>query len=194
MTISQKFKKIIYPMLKMAGRLIGMNGKKILNRRNTKPLIQLADLKAYSNQGASVKLDNYTGKYLLISNTASHCGYTAQYSELQQLQNRFADKLNVLAFPADDFGGQEPGSDEEIADFCSINFGVKFPVMMKSDVVGPKKNEVFAWLTDPAQNGWNAKEPTWNFCKYLVSPDGTLLGFFESGVSPLDEDITDIIR
>jgi glutathione peroxidase len=194
MTISQQFKKIVYPILKMAGKFIGMNGKKIMNKKNAKPLTPIAELKASSNQGTSINLDKYKGKYLLISNTASHCGYTAQYAELQQLQDRFPDKLNVLAFPADDFGGQEPGSDNEIADFCSINFGVKFPVMMKSDVVGPKKNEVFSWLTDPAQNGWNAKEPSWNFCKYLVSPDGTLLGFFESGVSPLDEDITGSIR
>ena len=165
-----------------------------MNKKNIKPQKLLTELKTYSNNGASIQFENYKGKYLLIANTASHCGYTGQYAELQALQDRFPDKLNVLAFPADDFGGQEPGNDDEIANFCSVNFGVQFPIMMKSDVVGPKKNAIFSWLTDPAQNGWNVKEPTWNFCKYLVSPDGTLLGFFESGVSPLDEDITASIK
>lgn len=194
MTIAQKLKKAIYPALKMAGKITGMKAKKVLNKKNALPKIPLADLKAFSNQGLSINLDNYKGKYLLISNTASHCGYTGQYAELQQLQDRFADKLNVIAFPADDFGGQEPGSNNEIADFCSINYGVKFPVMMKSNVVGREKNEVFAWLTDPAKNGWNDADPNWNFCKYLIGPNGTLLGFFESGISPLDEDITGRIR
>lgn len=194
MTTSQQFKKLIYPALKMAGKFIGLNGKKMLNKKNTKPFKPLAPLQANSNQGDSIHFEKFAGKYLLIANTASHCGYTGQYAELQQLQDRFPEKLNVLAFPADDFAGQEPGSDDEIANFCSINFGVQFPIMMKSDVIGPKKNEIFSWLTDPAQNGWNAKEPTWNFCKYLVNPDGILLGFFESGVSPLDEDITGNIK
>ncbi len=174
--------------------MFGYNGKGILNKKKINPLLPIYSLFAHTNQGKTVCLDTYRGKYLLIANTASHCGYTPQYAELQQLQDRFAGKLIVLAFPANDFGGQEPESDDEIANFCAVNFGVKFPVMMKSEVVGKGKNPVFTWLTDPAQNGWNRKEPTWNFCKYLIGPDGSLMGFFESAVSPLDNEIQSLIK
>jgi glutathione peroxidase len=194
MTISQQFKKSIYPLLKTAGRLFGANGKRYLNKRNATPVKPVYTLYAYTNQGKEVCLDTYRGKFLLIANTASHCGFTAQYAELQQLQDKYAEKLTVLAFPANDFGGQEPEPDDAIANFCAVNFGVKFPVMMKSEVVGEGKNPVFKWLTDPAQNGWNRKEPKWNFCKYLLGPDGKLLGYFESAVSPLDEEIQSLVK
>jgi glutathione peroxidase len=194
MTIAQSIKTMFYPILKGAGRLLGLNGKRYLNKKGIIPITTIYDLEANSNQGVKVCLDKYGGQYLLIANTASHCGYTAQYAELQQLQDRHAGKLTVLAFPANDFAGQEPEPDNEIANFCAINFGVKFPLMMKSEVVGANKNPVFKWLTDPAQNGWNNKEPSWNFCKYLVGPDGKLLGYFESAVSPLDEEIQDLVK
>jgi glutathione peroxidase len=194
MTISQQFKKSIYPLLKTAGSLFGANGKRYLNKKNAAPLKPVYALFAHTNQGKEVCLDTYRGKYLLIANTASHCGYTAQYAELQQLQDKYAANLTVLAFPANDFGGQEPETNDTIANFCAVNFGVKFPVMMKSEVVGDYKNPVYKWLTDPAQNGWNRREPTWNFCKYLVGPDGKLLGFFESAVSPLDEEIQNMVK
>lgn len=193
MNLAQNIKKSIYPLLKSAGKWIGMNGKMKLNTKNIEPLTPIYGLVAHSNQGESIDFDKFKGQYLLLSNTASHCGYTAQYSELQALQDKFAGKLNVVAFPANDFGGQEPGSNDEIANFCAVNFGVKFPLMMKSEVIGTGKNAIFQWLSDPAKNGWNQKEPTWNFCKYLVSPEGVLLGFFESGVGPLDETITGLI-
>jgi len=194
MTISQQFKKSIYPLLKTAGSLFGTNGKRYLNKKNKAPVNPVYALFAHTNQGKPVCLDTYRGKYLLIANTASHCGYTAQYAELQQLQDKYAGKLTVLAFPANDFGGQEPEPDDAIANFCAVNFGVQFPVMLKSEVVGADKNPVFKWLTDPAQNGWNSREPKWNFCKYLVGPDGKLLGYFESAVSPLDEEIQDLVK
>ena len=189
MTITQTFKKTVYPVLLMAGKWLKYNGKHIINKKNSPPAIPIYTLSAYTNQGELVSFHDFKGQYILLANTASDCGYTAQYAELQKLQDRHKGRLAVLAFPANDFGGQEPANDDDIAEFCGSNFGVKFPVMLKSDVKGPDKNEVFQWLTDPAKNGWNSKEPTWNFCKYLINPSGTLIGFFESGISPLDDDI-----
>ncbi len=194
MTVGQSFKKTIYPALKMAGKWFKYNGKHLVNKKNVAPNIPIYTLYANTNQGEPVSFHDYKGQYLLICNTASHCGYTAQYKELQALQDRLKGRLQVLAFPANDFGGQEPESDDDIANFCEGNFGVKFPLMMKSEVVGQNKNDIFRWLTDPGQNGWNSKEPTWNFCKYLINPSGTLVGFFESGISPLDEEIAGRIR
>ncbi|MCU0388385.1 MAG: glutathione peroxidase [Chitinophagaceae bacterium] len=189
MTITQTLKKTFYPVLLMAGKWLKYNGKHAINKKNNAPSIPIYTLNAYTNQGELVSFHDFKGQYILLTNTASDCGYTAQYAELQQLQERFKGRLTVLAFPANDFGGQEPANDDEIAQFCGSNFGVTFPVMMKSDVKGLDKNEVYQWLTDPAKNGWNSKEPTWNFCKYLINPSGNLIGFFESGISPLDDDI-----
>jgi len=185
--------KTIYQFLKLAGSILGIKGKKLLNKMNTIPEKSIFDLESKTNSGKVVSFEAYRGQYLLIANTASQCGYTVQYAELQQLQDQHAGKLTVFAFPANNFGEQEPDGDKDIANFCAVNFGVKFPVMIKSDVVGATRNPVFKWLTDPAQNGWNSKEPTWNFCKYLVGPDGKLLGFFESAVSPLDDKIQKLL-
>jgi glutathione peroxidase len=194
MTAGQSLKKTFYPFLKMAGKWLKINGKNLINKKNTPPNIPIYTLHANTNQGELVSFHDFKGHYILISNTASHCGYTAQYSELQQLQDKFKGRLKVLAFPANDFGGQEPDADDAIANFCESNFGVKFPIMMKTEVKGRDKNEIFKWLTDQGKNGWNTKEPTWNFCKYLINPSGTLIGFFESGISPLDEEIAGRIR
>ncbi len=189
MTIRQAFKKTIYPILKLGSKWLKYKGKHVINKKNSPPKTPIYTLHAKTNQGQSVSFQDFKGQYILICNTASQCGYTAQYRELQALQDRFSGRLQVLAFPANDFGEQEPEADDHIAAFCEINFGVKFPVMMKSDVVGRDKNEIFKWLSEPGRNGWNNKEPVWNFCKYLINPSGTLIGFFESGISPLNEEI-----
>jgi len=113
-----------------------------------------------------------------------------QYDELEKLYEEHKDKLVILGFPANDFGAQEPGSDEEIAQFCKINFGVTFPIMAKSAVVkGAGQNPVFAWLTNSKLNGWNNQQPEWNFNKYLVNEQGLLVGYYPSGVSPLADEI-----
>lgn len=191
MTVAQKLKQQIYPAIMAAGKWFKFNGKSYANKNNLEPNVPIYSLYAYSNMGDPISFHEFKGKYLLIANTASDCGYTAQYAELQQLEDRYKAKLKVIAFPANDFGGQEPGADSEIANFCGVNFGVNFPLMMKSDVVGPHKNQIFDWLTSAEKNGWNNKEPTWNFCKYLVGPEGTLLGVFESAISPLSPEITE---
>lgn len=194
MTITQKINRTFYPILARMAKVFGIKGRVATNLDAAKPLRSIYNLQCYNNQGAVVALNHYKGRYMLIANTASNCGYTQQYAELQQLQDKFTQSLSVIAFPSNDFAGQEPGSDEEIEQFCQVNFGVKFPLMMKSEVTGLHKNAVFAWLSTPQSNGWNSREPNWNFCKYLIAPDGRLLGFFESGVSPLDDRITGLIK
>lgn len=147
-------------------------------------------LKTLANNGREFDFNALRDKKVLIVNTASNCGYTHQYQELQQLSELYEDKLVVLAFPANDFKEQEKGSDEEIAQFCQVNYGVSFPLMKKSVVVkGTAQNSVFRWLTDPAQNGWNKQEPTWNFSKYLINEKGILTHYFDPAVSPLGVEI-----
>jgi len=194
MTAAQSFKKSFYPALKVVGKWLGFNGKMVANEQNIAPVQPIYSLTIHSNLGELVSLHTYKNRYLLIANTASDCGYTAQYAELQTLQDTYSGKVQVLAFPANNFSGQEPSSDKKIAEFCGVNFGVQFPVMLKSSVLGSDKNPVFNWLTDRSLNGWNSQEPGWNFCKYLIDPQGKLLGVFESAISPLDEKITRLIR
>jgi len=147
------------------------------------------DLSMNAIDGKTINFSIYKGKKVLIVNTASECGYTAQYKELQKLHEQYGAKLVVLGFPANNFGSQEPGSNTEIATFCEKNFGVTFQLFQKSDVVGESKNDVYKWLTDKSQNTWNVEEPKWNFCKYLINENGELLKFYSSSVGPLDKEI-----
>lgn len=171
-------------------KLFGGKAGAQVNESQVMPHQSFYDLQATTNSGKPFPFDQLKGKYVLIANTASKCGFTGQYAQLQELQDAFAGKLVVLGFPANDFGSQEPGSNEEISSFCQVNFGVTFPLMQKAAVIGTAQQPVYQWLTDASKNGWNAQAPNWNFCKYLVDPQGRLLGFFASAVSPLDEEIT----
>jgi glutathione peroxidase len=133
-----------------------------------------------------VSLCQFRGKVLLIVNTASECGYTPQYDGLEKLYRRYRDKgFAVLGFPANDFGGQEPGSNKEIANFCQMNYGITFPVFAKTSVVGANANPLFHELA--ARTG---KPPRWNFHKYLLDRAGQPVAVFESAVEPEDPRIT----
>jgi glutathione peroxidase len=144
------------------------------------------DRKVLNLQEEAVSLCQYTGKVLLVVNTASQCGYTPQYEGLEKLYRRYRDRgLVVLGFPANDFGGQEPGSNRQIADFCQVNYGVTFPVFAKTAVVGSNANPVFRELT--AKTG---TAPRWNFHKYLVDRSGTPVASFATQVEPLDPKLT----
>ncbi|QEC52712.1 glutathione peroxidase [Anseongella ginsenosidimutans] len=148
-------------------------------------------LKMKNIKGEEVDFSQFRGKKVLLVNTASECGFTPQYEGLEELYKTYGkDGLVVLGFPANNFGGQEPGSNLEIASFCKENYGVTFPMFEKSSVKGGEKNEVFDWLTSKSANGWNEQEPTWNFCKYLVDEKGKLVAFFPSKVEPMSEEIT----
>jgi glutathione peroxidase len=129
-----------------------------------------------------VSLCQFSGKVLLIVNTASECGYTPQYEGLEKLYRRYRDKgFAVLGFPANDFGGQEPGTNKEISQFCRVNYGITFPLFAKSSVAGAKANPLFRELA--ASTG---KPPRWNFHKYLLDRAGQPAAVFESAVEPED--------
>ncbi|MBL7782669.1 MAG: glutathione peroxidase [Saprospiraceae bacterium] len=137
-----------------------------------------------SLDGKPVSLEQYRGKFIVVLNVASECGYTPQYADWEKFYEANKDHVVVLGFPCNDFGGQEPGSATEISSFCQKNYGVTFPMFEKVAVKGDTKAPLYQWLTDPAQNGWNTQEPTWNFCKYLINEKGELVNFFPSKVKP----------
>jgi glutathione peroxidase len=139
-------------------------------------------------------LSAYKGKKIIIVNTASDCGYTGQYEELQKLYSQRKSEIVIIGFPANDFKQQEKGSNEEIASFCKKNYGVEFPLAMKATVIkNDQQHAIFKWLSDPAQNGWNTQAPSWNFSKYVLDEEGKLIGYFDPGVSPLGNDFSKIL-
>jgi glutathione peroxidase len=140
--------------------------------------------------GQPFSFSQLKGKKALLVNTASECGYTPQYKELQELHESFGEKgLVIVGFPCNQFGGQEPGGAQQIEAFCQKNFGVTFRMMDKVEVKGQGQHPVYAWLTQKAQNGAMDAEVKWNFHKFLVDGDGQLVLSLGSGVSPLDERI-----
>lgn len=138
--------------------------------------------------GKPINLSVYKGKKVVILNTASKCGFTKQYADWEAFYEKHGDKVVVLGFPANNFGGQEPGSNQEIAEFCQKNFGVSFPMFEKIDVVGENQHPLYKWLSTKSLNGFNDKEPTWNFCKYVVDEKGNLTHFFASKIKPDDKE------
>lgn len=140
--------------------------------------------------GDTIRMQDFEGKFVLCVNVASRCGYTPQYKDLQALYEKYADKLVVIGFPCNQFMMQEPGSEESIATFCEKNYGVTFPMTEKINVKGANQHPLYSWLTHKEQNGVDDAKVSWNFNKFLISPEGKWLGHFGSGVSPLDEEIT----
>ena len=154
------------------------------------PCPAILDQKFANLMDEPISLCQFRGKVLLIVNTASECGYTPQYDGLEKLYRRYRDKgFVVLGFPANDFGGQEPGSNKEIAQFCRVNYGITFPVFAKTTVIGANANPLFRELT--AKTG---KPPRWNFHKYLVDRGGQPVAAFESAVEPDDRQVTSQIE
>jgi glutathione peroxidase len=147
-----------------------------------------------SIQGEEVELSQYEGKTLLIVNTASRCGFTKQYADLVELQKMYADQdLVILGFPANNFGNQEPGSDEQILEFCSSTYGVDFPMFSKVSVKGRDQHPLFAYLTS-AENESFTGNVRWNFEKFLVGPDGKLKHRFRSMARPTSTKVTTAIE
>ena len=152
------------------------------------------ELKIKTIEGLDADLSRYKGKKVLIVNVASECGYTPQYEDLQKLYEQYGDKLTVLGFPANNFGRQEPGTNEEIKKFCTDNYSVTFPMFEKISVKGDDLSLIYKWLTSKDLNGWNEQEPKWNFCKYLLDEDGSLLKYYSSSVKPFDEEIVSMLK
>lgn len=185
MTIRQKILRSFYPLLMLVARRAGKNAT-VTENRNTTPVTSIHDLPAKKANGENFNMCSGKGKKMLIVNTASDCGYTQQYAELEELYKQYQQQLTILAFPSNEFRQQEKGSEEEILSFCRVNYGVTFPVMEKALVLpSPDQHPVYQWLTDPGKNGWNAWAPEWNFSKYLIDENGKLVGYYGSSVSPL---------
>jgi len=190
MTGRQRVLKMVYPLWIAFTKLLGKNTNVLANAKSIRPAQSIYDLSVSLNNGKSLPLQTYKGKKLLLVNTASNCGYTNQYEDLQKLYQQFNDQLEIIAFPANDFKEQEKGSDNDIAQFCQVNFGVTFPLAKKSVVIkSGDQNNIFKWLTDKSKNGWNEQPPVWNFSKYLVNEQGSLTHYFDPSVSPLSEDV-----
>jgi glutathione peroxidase len=148
-------------------------------------------LSAKSIEGETINFEKYKGKKVLIVNTASECGFTPQYQDLQKLHEQYGDKVQILGFPCNQFGGQEPGSNTDIGAFCKKNYGVTFQMFEKVDVKGSNVHPVYKWLTDKSLNGINDQAPGWNFGKYLISEKGEFIEFFGSSVDPLSKKIVE---
>jgi glutathione peroxidase len=141
-------------------------------------------------EGGKIDFSKFKGKKILIVNTASKCGYTPQYEGLQKLYDTYKDKLVIVGFPANNFGGQEPGSNVEIKEFCKLNYGVTFPMAAKVSVKGDDQAAIYKWLCNKAENGVLDAEIKWNFGKFLLDEKGNLITYFPSKVEPMSEEIT----
>ncbi|MEY3918572.1 MAG: hypothetical protein RLZZ132_908 [Bacteroidota bacterium] len=160
--------------------------KTVLNRPEKMEITAAANFHSFKMKGIDGKeidFSQFKGKKVIVLNTASKCGYTPQYADWEKFHKANKD-IVILGFPANEFGGQEPGTNDEIASFCSLNYGVSFQMMEKVVVKGSGKCDLYQWLSDKSKNGWNEKEPSWNFCKYIINEKGELQNFFASGIKP----------
>jgi glutathione peroxidase len=194
MTTRQKFLKAVYPMWMWFAGKKGINTKNLTNEK-AMPAVSFYSLKDTAIDGTAFEFEKLKGKKIMLVNTASDCGYTGQYDDLQKLSEQYKDKLIVIGFPANDFKEQEKGTDEEIATFCKRNFGVNFPLMKKGSVIkGANQSKIFEWLTDSTKNGWNNQQPSWNFCKFIVDEQGRLTNYFGSTIEPLGAEIQAVLN
>ena len=168
--------KIIATLLIVAAALVG-NAQSIHS------------FKVKGIDGKQIDFASFKGKKILIVNTASKCGYTPQYEALEKVYEQYKDKLVIIGFPCNQFGGQEPGTNEEIVSFCKKNYGVSFPLADKVDVKGAATAPIYQWLTQKAKNGVVDATITWNFNKFLLDENGKMIAYFPSNVKPDSEDI-----
>lgn len=147
------------------------------------------DFKVAALKGGTIDFSKYKGKKILIVNTASECGCTPQYADLQATYEKYKDKLVIIGFPSNDFGAQEPGSDKEIATFCKKNYSITFPMASKVTVKGDTKVPLYVWLTEKQYNGFQDSEVKWNFQKYLINEQGQLVAVFHHKKKPTDPEV-----
>ena len=147
-----------------------------------------------SIDGKNLNLASFKGKKILIVNTASKCGYTPQYEGLEKVYEQYKDKLVILGFPCNQFGGQEPGTNEEIVAFCKKNYGVSFPLADKIEVKGDNIAPIYQWLTMKSKNGILDASIGWNFNKFLIDENGKMIAYFPSNIKPDSEDILKYLK
>lgn len=195
MSFTQKTLKTLYPAILFFSKLFGAKSSISSNEHKVLPKSSFYELNSDLNNGNNFNFTELKGKKVLIVNTASSCGYTNQFEDLQNLHLNYQNKLVILGFPSNDFKDQEKGNDETIASFCKKNYGVSFELMKKSVVLNRiDQNPVFHWLTDSSKNGWNNVPPTWNFNKYLINEEGVLTHVFEAAVSPSSDEVINAIK
>lgn len=194
-TTRQKILRIVYPYWMALTKLFGKRSMILKNEKQIPPANSIYDLQIELSNGKLLPLNELKGKKILFVNTASDCAYTNQYEELQKLYRHTKEDLVIIGVPANDFKEQEKESDETIAQFCSRNFGVSFPLAKKAVVIKKAgQHAVYQWLTDKQKNGWNDQPPTWNFSKYLVDEKGVLTHYFDPSVSPISNEILQAVN
>ncbi len=152
------------------------------------------DFKVPALDGGTINFADYKGKKILIVNTASKCGFTPQYAELEELSKKYQDKLVIVGFPANNFMSQEPGSNKDISEFCQKNYGVTFPMAAKISVKGKDMAPIYKWLTQKEQNGAMESSVKWNFQKYLIDEEGKLVHVFNPNVKPMSDEVVKAIE
>jgi glutathione peroxidase len=186
MSIKQYVMRWVYPVITS----LSQKKAKRLAHDPVDASVDFYTLEALKNDGDKLSFSTLKGKPVLIVNTASNCGYTPQYADLQKLYAKYKDQLHIIAFPSNDFRNQESGTDAAIAQFCKANYGIEFTLMKKTVVKkGNGQHLVYQWLTDPKQNGWNEQAPSWNFSKYVINKEGRLIRYFDPAVSPLSDEV-----
>jgi glutathione peroxidase len=184
-------------LIAMTAVLLSCAAKTNQTNMNNEPAItvdtaekSIHGFKVEALDGGTIDFAAFKGKKILIVNTASECGYTPQYEGLEALYKKYQDKLVIVGFPANNFGGQEPGSNVQIGEFCKKNYGVSFPMAAKISVKGDDAAPIYKWLCSKSENGVLDAEVKWNFNKFLLDEDGNLLNYFESKVTPMSKEIT----
>ena len=189
---------ILYAVLSLFGCKQVRSKPENINMSDKSTLYQFLEAnpnaKVKSIDGTEYDYSQLKGKKVLIVNTASECGYTPQYDDLEKLYQTYKDKLIILGFPANNFGGQEPGTNEEIKEFCKTKFSVSFPMFEKISVLGDDMAPIYKWLTSKDLNGWNDQQPKWNFNKYLLDEEGNLVKYYSSAVKPMSDEIVSMLK
>tara|TARA_B110000116_G_scaffold1846_1_gene1653 strand:- start:39 stop:512 length:474 start_codon:yes stop_codon:yes gene_type:complete len=156
--------------------------------------MNIYDIEINSLQNNPISFSDFEGKYILFVNVASKCGFTPQYKGLEELHETYKDALVVVGVPCNQFGKQEPGNNEEIQEFCQVNYGVSFLITEKIEVKGDDQHPLYNWLTSKKLNNKKSSSVKWNFQKYLVSPEGELIDYYFSITKPLSSKITKYLK
>lgn len=194
MSFRQSILQKLYPIIMQFSKMKGEQHIQ-LNNENITAKQSIYSIQMTTIDGVVFDLQQYKGKKILIVNTASDCGFTGQYENLEKLYQQYHSQLVVIGIPSNDFKEQEKGSNESINQFCKKNYGVHFPLMNKAIVIkSAKQSPLYQWLTDLQKNGWCTTAPEWNFCKYLIDEQGNLMGYFPMTIDPLSFKITNLLK